>query len=201
MYVVLWVALALIFSFLIFWRFWFLRNPERKIPRGDNIVSPADGKINKIIEGKTKKTTINKGKGKINTLASDVANDYIIVNIVMTPLDVHFQRSPVEGKVLYTRYTRGKFKNAVNDKIALQNENNQVLIEGKQRVKVIQIAGFLARRIKCYVKKGNLVKKGKHIGLINLGSQVSIIMPKVKLKIKEGQRVKAGETRLAEVKK
>lgn len=195
------VIVIIILVILIFWRFYFLRDPVRKIPLGENIVSPADGRINKIIRSDAKNHKIKKGLlGRINTIASDVAKDYVVVNIVMTPLDVHYQRAPIMGKVLYTKYKKGKFRNAVTDRIAIENENNAILIEGKFRVKVIQIAGVLARRINCYVKKNEKIQKGEHIGLINLGSQVTTIMPgNVKLKVKEGQRVKAGETIIAEV--
>ncbi|MGM5482942.1 MAG: phosphatidylserine decarboxylase [Nanobdellota archaeon] len=193
--------ILIILFFFLFWRLWFLRNPKRKIPVGDYIVSPADGRINKIITSDAKKTTIKKGTiGKINTLASEVSEKYILINIVMTPLDVHFQRSPIQGEIKNIKYKKGKFKNAVKKEIAIENENNQILIEGKQKVKVIQIAGFLARRINCFVKKNQKVKKGEVIGLINLGSQVSVILPyNSKIKVKKGQRVKAGESKLAKV--
>ena len=192
---ILWIILLIILALLLFWRFWFLRNPDRKIPHGKNIMSPADGKVNKIIRSDSEFSQIEKGIGKVRTMAKDVSNNYVLVNIVMTPLDVHFQRAPIQGEVTKTKHTKGKFKNAVTKSIALENEHNEILIEGEHNIKIVQIAGFLARRIKCYVKPNNKVKKGQVIGLINLGSQVSIIMPaQINLNIKEGQRVKAGET-------
>ncbi|MGM0582884.1 MAG: phosphatidylserine decarboxylase [Bacteroidota bacterium] len=198
---IFWIILLIIFASLLFWRFWFLRNPPREIPKGKNIVSPADGKVNKIIKSNSEVSQISKGIGKFKTIAKDVSDDYILVNIVMTPFDVHFQRAPIKGKVTKTKHTKGKFKNAVTKNIALENEHNEILIEGELNIKIIQIAGFLARRIKCYVKTNNIINKGQVVGLINLGSQVTIIMPaQINLNIKEGQRVKAGETIIGDYK-
>jgi len=82
-----------------------------------------------------------------------------------------------------------------------ENENNQILIKTNiGSMKVIQIAGFIARRIVCFVKKSQNIKKGQKLGLIKLGSQVCLIMPDVKgmeLKIKKGDKLKAGETIVA----
>lgn len=202
LFIIISIIFALFVLFLLFWKFWFLRDPKRKIPKGNNIVSPADGRINKIIVGNKWKQKINKGlMGRINTLAGDISKDYYLVNIVMTPFDVHIQRSPIEGKVESVKHTRGKFKNAVTKGVAIENEKNEILIAGKVKVKVIQIAGAVARRIVCFVKKNQNLNKGERLGLINLGSQVSIIMPAdVKLIAKEGQRVKAGETIIGELK-
>ncbi len=202
LFIIISIIFALFVLFLLFWKFWFLRDPKRKIPKGNNIVSPADGRINKIIVGNKWKQKINKGlMGRINTLAGDISKDYYLINIVMTPFDVHIQRSPIEGKVESVKHTRGKFKNAVTKGVAIENEKNEILIAGKVKVKVIQIAGAVARRIVCFVKKNQNLNKGERLGLINLGSQVSIIMPAdVKLIAKEGQRVKAGETIIGELK-
>ena len=119
----------------------------------------------------------------------------------MTPLDVHFQRSPIDGKVLYTNHVPGKFMNAVLNQslVTLENEKNEILIQkNKLKIKVIQIAGVAARRINCYVKKGEKVKKGQKIGFIDLGSQVTIILPKhLPIKVKQGQKVIGGETIIA----
>ncbi|MFW6014586.1 MAG: phosphatidylserine decarboxylase [Nanoarchaeota archaeon] len=196
------IITGLVVFFLLFWRFWFLRDPRRKIPSGNNIISPADGKVNKIIRGTKWKQKINKGlMGKINTLAGEISKEYYLVNIVMTPFDVHIQRAPIAGKVKKVKYTKGRFKNAVSSEIAIENENNEILIEGRIKVKVIQIAGAVARRIICFVKKNQNLNKGERLGLINFGSQVSLIIPaNVKLNIKKGQRVKAGETIIGEIK-
>lgn len=188
-----------IILFLIFWKFIFLRDPERKIPEGDNIVAPADGRIMKILEvnGKIK---FNKGMGKIKTLTEDVADKCWLVSIFMSPLNVHINRAPISGTVKSARHSKGKFFNAGTMKSTLENEKNEIIIENKKmKIKVIQIAGFVARRIECFVKENQKVNKGDRIGLINLGSQVTLIMPKtVRLKVRENGKTKAGETIIAE---
>lgn len=198
------IFLVLLILFLLFWKFWFCRDPKRIIPKEDCIVCPADGIINQIIFSNKNNIKINKGYfGKINTLAKEVSKNYILISIVMTPFDVHYQRSPISGKVININYEKGKFNNAVSKKIALENEKNEILIKGKNnlKIKVIQIAGFLARRINCYVKKNQIVIKGQKIGFINLGSQVSLIIPsKFKLKVKKNQKVYGGKTIIANLK-
>jgi len=203
--VILTILIILIIFSLLFYKFIFLRDPKRKIPSGNNIVAPADGRIIKIIRLKdVDKIKIKKGIiGKIRTLVSDTCKDGYLINIMMDLFDVHVQRSPVEGKVLSTKHVLGKFRNAVYGskfQNGIENEKNEIIIENKKlgKIKIIQIAGFLARRIQCFVKKNQKVNKGKRIGRIVIGSQVTIILPKkVKLSIKKGDKVKAGETIIA----
>lgn len=186
-------------ALLLFWRFWFLRDPDRTIPEGDNIVSPADGQILKVVDIPRDKVTIDKGMlGQIETITKDVRNACYLVSIFMSPLDVHVQRAPINGRVRDVRYSKGKFRKADSLRV-LDNEHNEILIDDIDCVKVVQIAGFVARRIHCYIKKGDQVLKGQRIGQITLGSQVAVIIPKnTLLRVKEGQRVRAGETVLAD---
>lgn len=194
--------IGLVILLILFWKFYFLRDPSRNIPSGDNIISPADGKILEMFEYDLSKNdigVINKGKfGKIKTYLGDVSNEGYVVSIFMSPMDVHINRSPIQGKILMQKHSKGKFNVAYNFWQSLENEKNEILIEGKFKIKMIQIAGFLARRIESFVNEGDLVVKGQRIGLINLGSQVTLILPK-KLKpvVKIGQKVKSGETIIA----
>ena len=146
---------SIVVALLLFYNFFFLRDPKRKIAVGNNIVSPADGKIVDIIRlGDIKKLEIKKGLvGRIKTL-SDIYKESCLITIVMNLFDVHIQRSPIKGKVKKIRYSKGKFLNAVVKKPRLENEKNEITIENKEiKVKVIQIAGVLARRINCFVKQ------------------------------------------------
>ena len=192
------IAFIIIILFLLN----FYRDPERKIPRGNNIVSPADGKIISILKTNNKKIKISKGfLGKIETMTKDIAKECYVISIFMSPFDVHINRAPIDGKIILVRHEKGKYFAAFNLEKSLMNEKNEIIIENKKigKIKVIQIAGFLARRAICTVKKDEKVNKGQRIGRIVLGSQVTLIAPskKIKLKIKEGQKVIAGNTIIA----
>ena len=197
----------LILAFIAFYFLWFLRNPKRNPPKKNVIVSPANGKIHKIMYSDDRSIKIQKGLlGKIKAFIGDVSEKCAIISITMTPLNVHYQRAPLDGKIVKIRYQKGKFLNAVHNSNDMQatfeNENNQILIKTEiGNIKVIQIAGFIARRIISIAKKNQYIKKGQTIGLIKLGSQVTIILPKDKIRVtaKEGQTVIDGETVLAEI--
>ena len=180
----------------------FYRDPERKIPIGNNIVSPADGRVLKILKTNNNKIKINKGSlGKIETLTRDIAKECYVISIFMSPFDVHVNRAPIEGEIGSIKYKKGKYFAAYNLKKSLMNEKNEIIIKNKiiGKIKMIQIAGFLARRIICSVNINDKVNKGQRIGKIVLGSQVTLILPskKIKLKIKKNQKVVGGETVVA----
>lgn len=180
----------------------FYRDPKRAIPKGNNIVAPADGRIISIIKTSEKNISVKKGLlGKITTLTRDVAKECHVISIFMSPFDVHINRAPINGTIKSIKYSKGKFFEAYNLEKSLQNEKNEIVIQNRNlRVKVIQIAGFLARRIKCFAKKNQKVNKGQKIGMIALSSQTMLIVPKgVDLKIKINQHVKAGETIIADL--
>jgi len=198
--------LAVVLGYLAYWRLWFLRDPERKIPVGkDNIICPADGKVLKIIKYDKKKVKVNKGLlGKVITFADDVADKGYIVSIFMNPMNVHVNRAPISGEVIYQKHSDGKFHTAMNfAKSFIENEKNEITIkDGKFKIKMIQVAGLFAQRVISYVKKGDNVKNGERIGLINLGSQVTTILPSnVKITVKEGDKVKAGSSIIAKRKR
>jgi len=193
------VIIALIL-FLILFLINFYRDPKRTIPKGNNIVAPADGRIISILRINNKNISIKKGLfGKIKALTKDVANQCYVVYIFMSPLDAHINRAPIQGIVKSIKYAKGKFFKAYDFSKSIENEKNEIVIQNKKlKVKVIQIAGFLARRIKCYVKKNQKVNKGEKIGMIALSSQTTIIIPTgVVLKVRLNQHVKAGESVIA----
>lgn len=178
----------------------FYRNPDRKIPPGDAIVSPADGKVISIIRTRKENVTVPKGLlGKIRTLTKEAGKDCYVVSIFMSPVDVHYNRAPIAGKVTKITHTPGKFFRAYDLEKSLLNEKNEVVIRGEgMTVKVIQVAGFLARRIRCFVREGQNVEKGQRIGMIALGSQGTLIIPaSVEITVKAGQHVKAGASVIA----
>lgn len=190
-------------SSLLFYNFWFLRDPDRTIPSGDVLVSPADGTVVRLFSlPDPGHIGIEKGiLGEIQTTSEDVADSVNVMVIMMTPLDVHYQRSPISGEVVTVEYVEGEFVNAVSNAeslVAYRNEKNEILIQGEFKVKVIQVAGVLARRIVDYVDEGSVVERGEKVGLIKLGSMVVMIFPEdLDPEIEEGEYVYGGETIVA----
>lgn len=194
------VLVVIVILMLILFLVNFYRDPKRSIPSGNNIVAPADGRIISIINTSKNNIKIKKGLfGKIKTLTKDVAEECYVISIFMSPLDVHINRAPIDGIVKSVKHTKGKFFKAYDLEKSLENEKNEIIIQNKKlKVKVIQVAGFLARRIKCYAKPNQKVNKGDKIGMIALSSQTTLIIPKgVDLKIKINDKVKAGSTIIA----
>ena len=161
----------------------FFRNPKRNIPTQHNaILSPADGKI------------IHVGECTEERLLKQRA---LKVSIFMSVFNVHINRAPVAGRVLEKSYHPGRFLVASREKSSLLNEQNALLLETEDRFKIllVQIAGFIARRIVCYADTGDTVKQGEIFGLIRFGSRVDLYLPsEVKPLVSAGQRVKGGES-------
>ncbi|MBI2654407.1 phosphatidylserine decarboxylase [Candidatus Woesearchaeota archaeon] len=192
---------AIVILLLIIFLLNFYRDPKRRIPKGNNIVAPADGSVINILRINKSDANIRKGMlGKIKILTKDIAEECYVISIFMSPLDVHINRAPIDGKIKAVKYTKGRFFEAYNLEKSLENERNEIIIQNKKmKVKVIQVAGFLARRIKCYVKKNQKVNKGQKIGMISLSSQTTLVIPAwVDLKVEINDGMKAGETILAE---
>lgn len=164
---------------------WFFRNPERHPPEDEKIiVSPADGKVIQIDEDVT------------HELLSQPCRK---ISVFMNIFNVHVNRVPYSGTVSAIRYTPGRFISANLDKASEQNERNAILVltgTGKE-ILTIQVAGLIARRIVCWVKKGDIVNRGERFGMIRFGSRLEIFMPKeTKIFVKIGENVRAGETPL-----
>jgi phosphatidylserine decarboxylase len=158
----------------------FFRNPERRIPEEKNlIVSPADGKVVKI---------------------SPIEGGEQAISIFLNIFDVHVNRSPIAGEVLQVEYKRGKFKAAFDDEASQVNEQNIITIAGQDiRIVVRQIAGLIARRVVCWKKPGDRLKRGELIGLIRFGSRMDIVVPgHVKISVKAGDKVKGGSSIIGE---
>jgi phosphatidylserine decarboxylase len=172
---------VLYFSVVIFlFAFFFIlsfRDPERKSPGGEDLIlSPADGRVEKI-----EKSTAGSSQR---------------ISIFMSLFDVHVNRVPVDGVVKEISYKPGRFIPAFRDKASEANEKNIIVIENEHGEVILkQIAGSLSRRIVCNLDPGQHVKKGERFGLIHFGSLVELILPiSVRVKVKEQERVKGGET-------
>ncbi|MDP1729004.1 MAG: phosphatidylserine decarboxylase, partial [archaeon] len=142
--------------------------------------------------------------GKINTEIRDVCDECYLISIFMSPLDVHIQRASLSGKILSIEHKFGTLFPTTTFENGLTNEKTETIIENSQigKIKIIQIAGFIVRRIETFVEVGNFIDRGERIGRIRYGSQVSLILPKdkVEILIKEGDKVESGTSILARIK-
>lgn len=190
----------IIFSALAF-LMQFFRDPSRKIPLDmDVVVAPADGRI---LKGGIDKIKTVKYDDPLMKYILDEGKKGILVSTFMSPFDVHVNRTPVSGEIIKTKYYPGKFKIALGN-VQKENEKNLIVINSDYgKVGVIQIAGFIARRIVQYVELGDKVKIGDRIGMIRFGSRVDLILPaeNCKLMVSEGEKPKAGETIIAKMMK
>lgn len=165
----------------------FFRDPNRNIPKAENIiVSPADGKV-LLIKDVVEQRFLNE--------------EAIQVSIFMSPLNVHVNRIPIDGKVDYLKYVEGEYLVAYHDKADLRNERSEIGITSQfGKVLFTQVAGMVARRIVYDLNLGESVTMGKRFGMILFGSRVDVIVPKKwNLKVKEGDVATAGETILFEI--
>lgn len=172
------------------WCAYFFRNPKRVTPVRDGlIVAPADGLVSLITEVEPP-VEYNLGKGTRTR-----------VSIFLNVFDVHVQRLPIPGTVEKIIYHPGKFVNAALDKASEDNERQTVIVSNdKTKIAVTQIAGLIARRIRCDIKEGQAVNVGKLYGLIRFGSRVDIYLPEgIHPQVIIGQRTIGGETIIADM--
>jgi phosphatidylserine decarboxylase len=123
------------------------------------------------------------------------------ISVFMSVFDCHVNRAPVAGRVTKIAYKPGLFLNADLDKASENNERNGLVIEaGGGRFGVVQIAGFVARRIVCFIRQGEAISAGDRFGLIRFGSRVDVYMPgAARPLVTIGSKAIAGETVLAEI--
>jgi phosphatidylserine decarboxylase len=182
----LWPALLLWLPIAI-WVIAFFRDPVRSGPRGDDLIlAPADGKVVSVIP--------------IDEPAF-VRGQTTRVSIFMNVFDVHVNRIPASGRVTGLAYRPGKFFNASLDKASEHNERQSIRIATPQgpTIGVVQIAGLVARRIKCDLHEDQPVEIGDRFGLIRFGSRLDVYLPAgVSILAIVGQRAIAGETVIAD---
>jgi len=187
------------------WRFW--RSPKRKLTATENqIVSPADGNIIYIKKLEEQDEFVSVKKGDISTLYEIMQTDLVKkpcwqIGINMTPFDVHKNCSPIKGRVILSKHTKGKFLSLKNQSSVSENERHTYVIENQNcRAAIVQIASKHVRRIDSYVSEGKEVDKGDWIGMIRFGSQVDVFLPyTAELRINLKQQVYAKSSIIAEL--
>ncbi|MFI5186798.1 MAG: phosphatidylserine decarboxylase family protein [Chitinophagales bacterium] len=151
-----------------------------------------------------KKSIIAPADGKIVAIEEIQADEYftdrrIQLSIFMSPLNVHVNRNPVSGEVVYSKYHRGKYLVAWHPKSSTDNERQSTVYRNNEReILVKQIAGALAKRIVNFLQLGQKAEQSAEMGFIKFGSRVDVIMPlNVKLNVKIGDKAKGGVTVIA----
>ena len=171
--------------FLLLFLVSFFRIPNRKLTINENaVVAPADGKVVVIEE------TIDPEYFKVKRLQ---------VSIFMSPANVHVNRNPISGDVVYNQYHKGKYLVAWNPKSSTENERHSVVIKKNDtEILVKQIAGALAKRIVNYLQVGQKVEQTDEMGFIKFGSRVDLLLPiGTKLNVELNQVVQGGVTVIA----
>jgi phosphatidylserine decarboxylase len=194
------LALALVFAFVFQPLFWlllilagwmavFFRDPRRVVPLAPGlVVSPADGRVEPIVRAPP---PAELGMGEMPLMR---------VSVFMNVFDCHINRAPVTGRIARIAYRAGKFFNADLDKASVDNERNSFLIETESglRIVVVQIAGLVARRIRCWSNESATVEAGARIGMIRFGSRLDVYLPEgSRVCVNPGQHAFAGETVIA----
>ena len=182
-----WIAFIILFLSFVFFFFivFFFRIPNREFTFSETkIVAPADGKV-VVIE-------------QVNN--TEYFNDSRIqVSIFMSPVNVHINRVPVDGTVVYNHYHKGKYLVAWHPKSSVLNERHSVVLENANgAILVKQIAGALAKRICNYATPGKVFKQGDEFGFIKFGSRVDLLLPMdAVIEVEPGQVVKSGVSVIA----
>jgi phosphatidylserine decarboxylase len=182
-----WIALgASVILFVLILQFF--REPVFDVVKNERqVLAPADGKV--VVIEETDETEYLKSRR-------------IQISIFMSPVNVHVNRMPVGGSIRYYKYHPGKYLVAWHPKSSTENERTTVVAKMKNGTEVLfrQIAGAVARRIKCYVKEGQTLEQGQEFGFIKFGSRVDVFLPlEATVLIKTGQSTTGGKTVLAEL--
>lgn len=174
------------------WCAYFFRDPDRVVPQKEGLVlSPADGVVHQVV----------KDQSPPEELELD-GHDWTRISIFLNVFNVHVNRIPIGGKIIRSVYRPGKFLNASLDKASADNERQALVVEthDQKQIAFTQIAGLIARRIRCDVRLNQEVLSGERFGLIRFGSRCDIFLPKeITPLVIVGQKTIAGETILADL--
>jgi phosphatidylserine decarboxylase len=220
-------VVVLVCSFL-FWRYlWFFRNPAREIPSAECVVSPADGTVVYVKEIGANEDVIVIKQGTAATVRDivreDVESPKLLIGIFMSPFNVHYNRAPVSGTIEKITHYEPRLRNVhmgpmhfrtlfnirpfyENSRHIVENERTVTQIRGRFKERdfrcyVVQIAGRNVSGIDSFRVVGASVDKGEVFGMIRIGSQVDLVLPRfpdMKIPISPGDRVRAGESVIVE---
>jgi len=183
----LWPWLVIIPGLLFLFVLFFFRNPERAVPGDElDLVSPADGvvmDVERVYEDKFLK------------------GESIRIRIFLNIFNVHVNRSPMAGKVVFQTYRAGKMLPAFKSHASELNEKNYIGIENQYlRILVTQVTGFIARRIVCWADVGTELGRGERFGLIKFGSCTELYLPSnITVSVAQGAKVVGGQSILGRV--
>jgi phosphatidylserine decarboxylase len=184
LFILNWKLLAIPMAVATLFTVYFFRDPERThVYEERAIFTPADGTVLSI-------ENLHNGDYRLKDKA-------IKISIFMSIFNAHINRIPIKGKIAQLSYHPGKFFSANRDKASAYNEHNIVTLEtdNKKKIIFVQIAGLVARRIACWIKKGDYVETGQRFGLIRFGSRLEVYLPPdCEIKVKKGEKVKASQT-------
>ncbi len=176
---------------LTLWSIYFFRDPPRGVPQDDGLlIAPADGLVQMIVDA-VPPPELGLGGEALTR-----------VSIFLSVFDVHINRAPCAASIDVVAYRPGKFLSAAADKASDENERMALALrrpDGRM-IGCVQIAGWVARRIVCYVKPGQTVVAGERFGHIRFGSRTDLYLPPgARLLVAPGQRMIGGETVMAEL--
>jgi len=187
----IWLPLVVVGALLTIWCFFFFRDPVRYVPtRPGLVVTPASGVV-QMIGPSVPPPELEMGEQPLTR-----------ISVFMSVFDCHVNRIPVGGEIVKEVYRPGKFLDASLDKASEQNERQSVRLrtDDGREIAFVQIAGLLARRIRCDIKAGQRLATGDRFGLIRFGSRVDIYLPPgTNPLVVLGQNCVSGETILADL--
>jgi len=179
------IGLSLLFYLIILQ---FFRSPVFSVSKNDkHVLAPADGKV--VVIEETDEPEYLKRR-------------CIQVSIFMSPVNVHVNRMPASGQISFAKYHPGKYLVAWHPKSSTENERTSIAVKTKTGTEILfrQIAGALARRIKWYVKPGDVLEQGDEFGFIKFGSRVDVFLPlTAKVTVKVDEVTRGGRTVIAEL--
>ncbi len=199
-------TVLVLFVILFFYRFF--RNPERTIPGDKNdIVSGADGRIIYIKELEADQTPVSIKKLRISRISEITKTEILkqpcyLIGIAMTLFDVHLNRTPIDGEIIFIKHTDGTAIGLNTPSSTITNERNTVVIKRDDGIMVgiVQIAARWVSRCIVSSAKGDKVVRGEIIGKIRWGSQLDMIIPRnCEIKVREGEQVFAGSSIIAKL--